>query len=113
MGSGIVPAGRHDSPDAGPHQAAEYTSATSGPRAVLDPFTSSEFGDLVDLILLIEPDLVRPAQVLPVVSHAFESRGTHDVPAERPDPPAGWTEDARGQDHGGVGGGGATGTDTL
>ena len=49
--------------------------------------------DLVDLMLLIELDLVRPAQVLPVVRHVFESRGTHDVPGELPDPPAGWTED--------------------
>ena len=49
--------------------------------------------DLVDLMLLIELDLVRPAQVLPVVRHVFESRGTHDVPTELPDPPAGWTED--------------------
>ena len=52
-----------------------------------------EAADLVDLMLLIELDLVRPAQVLPVVRHVFESRGTHDVPAELPDPPAGWTED--------------------
>jgi hypothetical protein len=38
-------------------------------------------------------DLVRPAHVLRVVRHVFESLGTHDVPAELPDPPAGWTED--------------------
>jgi len=44
-------------------------------------------------MLLIELELVRPAQVLPVVRHVFKSRGTHDVPAELPDPPAGWTED--------------------
>ena len=44
-------------------------------------------------MLLIELDLVRPAQVLTVVRHVFESRGTHDVPAELPDPPANWSED--------------------
>jgi hypothetical protein len=49
--------------------------------------------DLIDLMLLIELDLVRPAQVLTVVRHVFESRGTHDVPAELPDPPANWSED--------------------
>ena len=37
-------------------------------------------------------DLVRPTQVLVVVRHVFESRGTHDVPAELPDPPASWHE---------------------
>lgn len=57
------------------------------------PQLNTRIRDLVDLMLLIELDLVRPAHVLRVVRHVFESRGTHDVPAELPDPPAGWTED--------------------
>ena len=49
--------------------------------------------DLVDLMLLVELDLVRAPDVLPVVRHVFESRGTHPVPGDRPDPPAGWARD--------------------
>ena len=49
--------------------------------------------DLVDLMLLIELELVRPLQVLPVVRHVFESRGTHPLPSDLPDPPAGWARD--------------------
>jgi hypothetical protein len=49
--------------------------------------------DLVDLMLLIELELVRAPEVLPVVRHVFESRGTHPVPGDLPDPPAGWALD--------------------
>lgn len=49
--------------------------------------------DLVDVLLLIELELVRPPDVLPVVRHVFESRGTHPVPGDLPDPPAGWARD--------------------
>ncbi len=49
--------------------------------------------DLVDLLLLIELDLVRAPEILPVVRHVFESRGTHPVPGDLPDPPAGWARD--------------------
>ena len=49
--------------------------------------------DLVDLMLLIELELVRAPDVLPVVRHVFESRGTHPVPGDLPDPPAGWARD--------------------
>jgi hypothetical protein len=49
--------------------------------------------DLVDLMLLIELELVRAPEVLSVVRHVFESRGTHAVPEELPDPPAGWARD--------------------
>jgi len=49
--------------------------------------------DLVDLMLLIELELVRAAEVLPVVRHVFESGGTHPVPGDLQDPPAGWARD--------------------
>lgn len=49
--------------------------------------------DLVDLLLLIELGLVETPDVLPVVRHVFEFRGTHAVPARLPDPPAGWAAD--------------------
>jgi hypothetical protein len=49
--------------------------------------------DLVDVLLLIEMDLVRSSEILPLVRHVFESRGTHPVPVEIPDPPAAWTRD--------------------
>lgn len=49
--------------------------------------------DLVDLMLLIELELVRAPDVLPVVRHVFESRGTHPVPGDLPDAPAGWARD--------------------
>ena len=49
--------------------------------------------DLVDLMLLIELELVGVPEVLPVVRHVFESRGTHPVPGDLPDPPAGWARD--------------------
>ncbi len=49
--------------------------------------------DLVDLVLLIELEMVRAADVLPVVRHVFASRGTHTVPLELPDPPGGWARD--------------------
>ena len=49
--------------------------------------------DLVDLMLLIELELVHASDVLPVVRHVFESRGTHPVPGDLPDPPAGWARD--------------------
>jgi hypothetical protein len=49
--------------------------------------------DLVDLMLLIELELVRAPEVLPLVRHVFESRGTHPVPGELPDPPTGWARD--------------------
>ena len=49
--------------------------------------------DLVDLLLLIELDLVRASDVLPLVCHVFESRGTHPVPVEIPNPPATWARD--------------------
>jgi hypothetical protein len=49
--------------------------------------------DLVDLLLLIELDLVRAPEVLQVVRHVFKSRGTHSMPGDLPDPPAGWARD--------------------
>jgi hypothetical protein len=49
--------------------------------------------DLVDLMLLIELELVRAAEVLPLVRHVFDMRGTHPVPVDLPDPPAGWARD--------------------
>ena len=54
---------------------------------------NSRVRDLVDLMLLVELDLVRPPDVLPVVRHVFESRGTHPVPGDLPDPPVGWARD--------------------
>lgn len=49
--------------------------------------------DLVDLILLIELDLVRPRDLLPVVHHVFDSRATHAIPEDLPDPPPSWRDD--------------------
>jgi Nucleotidyl transferase AbiEii toxin, Type IV TA system len=52
--------------------------------------------DLVDLMLLIELKLVKPADVLPAVRHVFESRGTHPIPDAIPDPPGSWARDYEG-----------------
>jgi hypothetical protein len=56
---------------------------------------NSRVRDLVDLLLLVELELVRPSAVMPVVRHVFESRGTHPVPAELADPPGSWADDYR------------------
>jgi predicted nucleotidyltransferase component of viral defense system len=51
---------------------------------------SSRTRDLVDLAILIEEGLVSPDSVMTAAEEAFDSRGTHPLPVEIPDPPAGW-----------------------
>ncbi|MGH2725096.1 MAG: nucleotidyl transferase AbiEii/AbiGii toxin family protein [Actinomycetota bacterium] len=57
---------------------------------------SSRTRDLVDLAILIEERLVTTEAISPAVEGVFGSRGTHPVPVEIPDPPAGWKEDYAG-----------------
>lgn len=51
---------------------------------------NSRVKDLADLLLLIEDGLPPSAELLAAVEHVFESRSTHDVPEDLPDPPGDW-----------------------
>lgn len=46
--------------------------------------------DLVDMVLLIDEGLEPDVRCVRIVEHLFKVRGTHPVPNEVPDPPAGW-----------------------
>jgi predicted nucleotidyltransferase component of viral defense system len=48
--------------------------------------------DLLDLVLLIEGELVRPGDVMPAVRLVFAERRAQPVPQDIADPPAGWDD---------------------
>jgi hypothetical protein len=47
--------------------------------------------DLVDLLMLVEDGLAPTSKLHASVRHVFAVRGTHELPAELPDPPPDWT----------------------
>lgn len=51
---------------------------------------NSRVRDLVDMVLLIERNLVRPPGVMAIAGKLFRSRNTHPLPEGLPDPPATW-----------------------
>ena len=51
---------------------------------------STRVKDLPDLILLIDDGLEPGAEVLEATERVFDSRATHALPAELPDPPTAW-----------------------
>jgi len=48
--------------------------------------------DLVDLVLLVDSGLLVPERVRRALKATFETRGTHPLPAQLPDPPVNWAE---------------------
>lgn len=54
---------------------------------------STRVRDLVDLVILIEEELVSPANARSACERVFRSRDTHPLPVDIPDPPAGWADD--------------------
>lgn len=73
-----------------PQQFAEKIHAYTRPW---DDRINMRTKDLVDLVLLIETNSVKPAEVSEAVHATFERRNTHPIPAELPDPPAVWAEE--------------------
>jgi hypothetical protein len=53
---------------------------------------NSRVKDLPDLVLLLDGGLAPSAELLATVEHVFAARATHELPADLPDPPAGWAE---------------------
>jgi hypothetical protein len=53
---------------------------------------NSRVRDLPDIVLLIDDGLEPSSELLALVSRLFESRATHELPGELPDPPAFWRE---------------------
>lgn len=54
---------------------------------------NSRVRDLVDLVILVDDGLEPTAELYRVIAHVFETRGTHPIPSELPDPPAAWVDD--------------------
>ena len=48
--------------------------------------------DLVDLVLLLHSEQLKPERVMEALRATFETRGTHRVPPQLPAPPIEWTE---------------------
>jgi hypothetical protein len=48
--------------------------------------------DLVDLVLLLHSEQLKPERVMEALRATFETRGTHSLPAQLPMPPMEWEE---------------------
>jgi hypothetical protein len=48
--------------------------------------------DLVDLVLLVDSDLIDPDRVRQAVTVTFETRKTHRLPTQLPEPPTDWSD---------------------
>jgi hypothetical protein len=48
--------------------------------------------DLVDLVLLVSSDLIKPEHVKRALRATFETRDTHSLPTHLPEPPPAWAE---------------------
>jgi len=53
---------------------------------------NSRVRDLPDMVVLIHDGLDPDAALRTTVGHVFDTRGTHPLPEDLPDPPAGWRD---------------------